>query len=64
MFWAVVGFSTGVLMGGVWGLFLVSCLFFLTKARRVREIPEYQLPPFWTPPPSSQRPVFLRGQLG
>lgn len=64
MFWAVVGFSMAVLMGDFGGLFLVSCLFFLAKARRAREIPEYQLPPFWTPPPSSQPQVPLRAQLG
>jgi hypothetical protein len=58
MFWAVCGFSIGALLGGNWGILLVSSLYALVKARPVVE-PIYYLSPRWTPPSATQIQGFL-----
>jgi hypothetical protein len=48
MFW-VCGFCLGALLGGNWGILLVSCLYALLKPQPVDE-PVYYLSARWTPP--------------
>ncbi len=61
MFWAVCSFTLGALLGGYWGILLVSCLYALLKPEPLGE-PVYYLSPQWTPPSASAHPQERRKQ--
>jgi hypothetical protein len=56
MFWAVCSFTLGALLGGNWGILLVSCLYALLKTQPVEES-VYYLSPRWTPPVAAPHQV-------
>jgi hypothetical protein len=58
MIWVMCSFCLGALLGGEWGILLVSCLYALLKPQPAGEH-IYYLSARWTPPAASPRQAFL-----